>query len=183
MPRYRADATITLTPETRQELETVARSRRTAQGLGRRAQIVLLTADGISPGKIGQQLGVSQPTVRVWRHRYVEAGLDGLRSETRPGRPRSLGDQEVADLMQKVLSTRPRNATHWSVRSFAAAHGISKDMAHRLMRLFALQPHRSKAFKLSNDPLFVEKVRDIVGLYLQPPTHALVLYKCLIIFY
>jgi len=175
MPWCRPDATITLTAEARQELETVARSRRTPQGLGRRAQIVLLTADGLSPGKIGQELGVSQPTVRAWRQRYVEAGLAGLRNEARPGRPRSLGDQEVADLMQKVLSTRPKNATHWSVRSFGAAHGISKDMTHRLMRLFALQPHRSKAFKLSNDPLFVEKVRDIVGLYLQPPTHALVL--------
>ena len=132
MPWCRPDATITLTAEARQELETVARSRRTPQGLGRRAQIVLLTADGLSPGKIGQELGVSQPTVRAWRQRYVEAGLAGLRNEARPGRPRSLGDQEVADLMQKVLSTRPKNATHWSVRSFGAAHGIGIDSRGRV---------------------------------------------------
>jgi transposase len=175
MPRRRPDATIVLTAEQRQELESVVRARTSTQALGMRAKIVLLTAEGIGPWEIGRRLEVSQPTVRAWRQRYVEAGLAGLGTEARPGRPRSLSDEQVATLIQKLIQTRPKRATHWSVRSFAAEQGLSKDMAHRLMRVFGLQPHRSKAFKLSTDPLFVEKVRDIVGLYLRPPEHALVL--------
>jgi putative transposase len=118
---------------------------------------------------------VSQPTVRKWRARYVEDGLAGLRNEPRPGRPRTLDDQRVADLLNMALQTRPAKQTHWSVRSFAAEASISKDMAHRLFRAASIAPHRSRSFKLSNDPAFVEKVRDITGLYLNPPDHALVL--------
>jgi putative transposase len=129
----------------------------------------------VLPGAIGEELGVSQPTIRKWRARYLEQELPGLRSEPRPGRPRSLDDQRVADLLNKVLQTRPIKQTHWSVRSFAAEAGISKDMAHRLFRAAALAPHRSRSFKLSNDPAFVDKVRDITGLYLNLPESALVL--------
>ncbi len=171
----REDAALELNQEQRSELEKVVRSRRTPQAVSMRARIVLMTADGMGPGAIGEQLGVSQPTVRKWRARYVEQGLPGLRSEPRPGRPRSLDDQRVADLLTQVLHTRPAKQTHWSVRSFAAESGISKDMAHRLFRAAALAPHRSRSFKLSNDPAFVEKVRDITGLYLNPPESALVL--------
>jgi putative transposase len=171
----RGDATIELTQAQRAELEKVARSRRAAQAVAQRARIVLLTAQGIGPAAIGEQLGVSQPTVRKWRACYVEEGLAGLRSEPRPGRPRSLDDQRGADLLNQALQTRPAKQTHWSVRSFAAEANISKDMAHRLFRAAGLQPHRSRSFKLSNDPAFVEKVRDITGLYLNPPDHALVL--------
>jgi putative transposase len=170
----RDDATLELSVEQRQELEKVVRSRRTAQAVAQRARIVLMTADGALPGAIGSELGVSQPTVRKWRARYLEQGLAGLRSEPRPGRPRSLDDQRVADLLNLALQTRPAKQTHWSVRSFAAEAGISKDMAHRLFRAAALAPHRSRSFKLSNDPAFVEKVRDITGLYLNPPESALV---------
>ena len=134
-----------------------------------------MTADGVSPGEIGDRLEISQPTVRKWRARYLEDGMAGLRNEPRPGRPRSLDDQRVAELLNRALQTRPAKQTHWSVRSFAAEASISKDMAHRLFRAAGLAPHRSRSFKLSNDPAFVEKVRDIAGLYLAPPENALVL--------
>src|SRR5919109_4036762 len=126
----REDATLELSKEQRTELEKVARSRRTPQAVAQRARIVLMTAKGTLPGTIGEQLGVSQPTVRKWRARYVEQGLAGLRSERRPGRPRTLDDQRVADLLNQALQTRPAKQTHWSVRSFAAEADISKDMAH-----------------------------------------------------
>lgn len=163
MRQMRADAALTLQQEERLELETVARSRRTPQAVAQRARIVLLTATGVAPSVIGQALGVSQPTIRKWRARYAEAGLAGLRSEPRPGRPRKLDDQRVADLLNQALQTRPARQTHWSVRSFAAEANISKDMAHRLFRAAGIAPHRSRSFKLSNDPAFVEKVRDIEG--------------------
>jgi len=175
MRQMRADAALTLQREQRLELEKVARSRRTPQAVAQRVRIVLLTADGIAPSVIGEQLGVSQPTIRKWRARYAEEGLAGLRNEPRPGRPRTLDDQRVADLLNQALQTRPSKQTHWSVRSFAAEANISKDMAHRLFRAAGIAPHRSRSFKLSNDPAFVEKVRDITGLYLNPPDHALVL--------
>src|SRR5450755_1270964 len=175
MRQMRADAEIELSEAQRAELEKVARSRRTAQAVALRARIVLLTADGFAPTTIAAELGTSQPTVRKWRARYVEDGLAGLRNEPRPGRPRSLDDQRVADLLNQALQTRPAKQTHWSVRSFAAEANISKDMAHRLFRAAGIAPHRSRSFKLSNDPAFVEKVRDITGLYLDPPDHALVL--------
>ena len=171
----RADASIELSQAQRNELEKVARSRRTPQAVAQRARIVLMTAAGMGPGEIGEQLGTSQPTIRKWRARYIEDGLTGLRSEPRPGRPRSLDDQRVADLLNQALQTRPSKQTHWSVRIFAAEADISKDMAHRLFRAAGIAPHRSRSFKLSNDPAFVEKVRDITGLYLNPPGHAVVL--------
>ena len=175
MRQMRADAALTLQREERLELERVARSRRTPQAVAQRVRIVLLTAQSMAPSLIGEQLGVSQPTIRKWRARYAEAGLAGLRNEPRPGRPRTLDDQRVADLLNQALQTRPSKQTHWSVRSFAAEANISKDMAHRLFRAAGIAPHRSRSFKLSNDPAFVEKVRDITGLYLNPPDHALVL--------
>lgn len=175
MRQMRADAEIELTEVERDELERVTRSRRTPQALVLRAQIVLLSVDGFAPSTIAEVLETTQPTIRKWRARYVEAGLAGLRSEARPGRPRSLDDQRVADLLNKALQTRPAKQTHWSVRSFAAEANISKDMAHRLFSTAGIAPHRTRTFKLSNDPAFVEKVRDITGLYLDPPEHALVL--------
>lgn len=171
----RNDATIELSSQKRAELAKVARSRRTPQAVAMRARVVLMTADGVSPGEIGDRLEISQPTVRKWRARFVEDGMAGLRNEPRPGRPRSLDDQRVAELLNRALRTRPAKQTHWSVRSFAAEATISKDMAHRLFRAAGLAPHRSRSFKLSNDPAFVEKVRDITGLYLAPPENALVL--------
>lgn len=171
----RSDAAIELDDDARIELEKLVRSRRTPQAVALRARIVLMTAAQVRPSVIAEELGISQPTVRKWRLRYVEDGLPGLRNEPRPGRPRSLDDQRVADLLNQALQTRPARQTHWSVRSFASEAAISKDMAHRLFRAAGIAPHRSRGFKLSNDPAFVEKVRDITGLYLNPPDHALVL--------
>ena len=158
------------------DIAKAQRSRRTTQAVALRARIILLTADGFAPTTIAEELGTSQPTVRKWRARYVEDGLAGLRNEPRPGRPRSLDDQRVADLLNPALQTRPAKQTHWSVRSFAAEANISaRTWRNRLFRAASIAPHRSRSFKLSNDPAFVEKVRDITGLYLSPPDHALVL--------
>jgi putative transposase len=142
MRQMRADAALELHQEQRVELGKVARSRRVPQAVALRARIVLMTAEGVSPSAIGEQLGVSQPTVRKWRARYAEDGLAGLRNEPRPGRPRTLDDQRVADLLNKALQTRPAKPTHWSVRSFAVEANISKDMAHRLFRAASIAPHR-----------------------------------------
>lgn len=156
----RSDAAIELTDDARNELEKLVRSRRTPQAVALRARIVLMTAAQVRPSVIAKALDISQPTVRKWRLRFVEDGLPGLRNEPRPGRPRSLDDQRVADLLNQALQTRPAKQTHWSVRSFASEAAISKDMAHRLFRAAGIAPHRSRSFKLSNDPAFVEKVRD-----------------------
>jgi putative transposase len=159
----------------REELDSIARSRSLPHSLVRRARIVLMSADGVSNGIIAERCGVSVPTVSHWRRRWRECGVAGLHGELRPGRPRSYDDERVAALMRKVLRSRPPNATHWSVRSAAAASGISKSTVARYFALFGVQPHRSKSFKLSTDPFFVEKVREVVGLYLNPPDKALVL--------
>jgi len=124
---------------------------------------------------IAERCAVSAPTVSLWRQRYRTQGMAGLHDELRPGRPRTHGDEQVAALINRVLHTKPKGATHWSVRLVAEETGISKSTVGRYFKLFGLQPHRSKSFKLSTDPFFVEKVRDIVGLYLNPPDHALVL--------
>ena len=167
--------TIVLTPDERSQLESIARSRSLPHGLVRRAKIILGTADGLGSTELSRRYQVSRPTVGLWRRRWQEAGIAGLHSEVRPGRPRSIDDEQVAELITTTLSGKPPEATHWSVRSLAAQTGLSQTTVHRYIRLFGLQPHRSKSFKLSNDPFFVEKVRDIVGLYLNPPDNALVL--------
>jgi putative transposase len=134
-----------------------------------------MSADRIANGIIAQRCGVSIPTISHWRRCWREHGVAGLHGELRPGRPRSYDDERVAALMTKVLHSRPPNATHWSVRSAAKQTGISKSTVARYFALFGIQPHRSKSFKLSTDPFFIEKVRDVVGLYLNPPDKALVL--------
>ncbi len=166
---------IVLQDNEREHLETLSRSRSLPHALVRRAKIVLMSAEGQANTAIGQALDVSEPTVRKWRHRFIHHGLAGLYDEVRSGRPRTYDDEQVAQLLYQALSTRPGNATHWSVRSFAQASGLSKSTVQRYFSLFGIQPHRRKGFKLSNDPFFVEKVRDIVGLYLNPPEKALVL--------
>lgn len=157
------------------QLAAVVRSRSLPHSLVRRARIVLMSAEGISNQTIAERCGVSVPTISQWRRCWRERGLGGLHGELRPGRPRSFDDEQVATLMRKVLRSRPPHATHWSVRSAAKDTGISKSTVARYFALFGLQPHRRKSFKLSTDPFFVEKVRDVVGLYLNPPDQALVL--------
>jgi len=143
--------------------------------VGAPGKIVLHAADGEASSAIAKRLKLNQATVGKWRRRFVTHRLQGLHDELRPGRPRSLEDEAVAELINRALHTKPVAATQWSVRSFAQATKVSPSMAHRLFKLFGLQPHRQESFKLSTDPFFIEKVRDIVGLYLNPPDCALVL--------
>jgi transposase len=171
----RAAASIELSAEERRELEGLARRRRTAQGLAQRAQIVLLAAEGVENKTIAERVGAVQNTVGKWRRRFAEHRLDGLYDEPRPGRPREIGDEEIAETIRLTLETTPRNATHWSLRSMGAAVGHSPSTIHRIWQAFGLQPHRTETFKLSKDPLFVDKIRDIVGLYMAPPERAIVL--------
>jgi transposase len=143
--------------------------------LARRAQIVLLASEGIENKEIAARLGAMPNTVGTWRRRFAEQRLDGLYDEPRPGAPRQIGVEEIAETIRLTLETTPRDATHWSLRSMARAVGHAPSTIHRIWTAFGLQPHRAESFKLSSDALFVEKVRDIVGLYLAPPERALVL--------
>jgi transposase len=172
---YRRPSALVLSEAERDELEGWARRRRTAQSLALRARIVLRSSDGLSNTAIARELGIANHTVGKWRERFARQRVDGLLDEPRPGAPRRIGDEQVAALVDRTLSTRPEGATHWSRRSMAAAAGMSATTVGRVWRAFGLQPHRAETFKLSTDPLFTEKVRDIVGLYLAPPDRALVL--------
>jgi putative transposase len=164
-----------LSPEEREQLQAWASSRSLAHGLVRRARMVLMSAEGLTNTAIAAKLGLSVPTVGKWRERYRTEGIQGLYGEVRPGRPRTISDEKVAAAIRKTLQSRPRNATHWTVRSAAKETKLSKSTVHRIWQAFGLQPHRRRHFKLSTDPFFVEKVRDVVGLYLNPPDKALVL--------
>ena len=171
----KAAAAIDLTDSERRELESLASRRRTAQGLARRARIVLLAAEGAENKDISLRVGAAPNTVGKWRRRFAELRMDGLVDEPRPGAPRQIGDDEIAETIRLTLETTPREATHWSLRSMAAAVGHAPSTIHRIWKAFNLQPHRTETFKLSTDPRFVEKTRDIVGLYLSPPERAVVL--------
>jgi putative transposase len=175
MKTGRPKSELVLSSEEREQLETLVRSRSLPAGLVRRAKIVLHAADGEGNSAIAKRLKLNEATVGKWRRRFVTYRLTGLHDELRPGRPRTIEDERVAELINRALHTKPVAATQWSVRSFAQATKVSPSMAHRLFKMFALQPHRQEHFKLSTDPFFVEKVRDIVGLYLNPPDCALVL--------
>jgi transposase len=174
MPYGRASA-IDLTTEEREELEAVRRRRHSPQGLVQRAQIILSCASGLDNKAVAAELKVCAHTVGKWRARYAAKRFDGLSDEPRSGAPRQIEDETVAALVTKTLETMPPDATHWSRRSMAKASGISKSTVGRIWRAFGLQPHRTETFKLSTDPAFIEKVRDIVGLYLSPPDRAVVL--------
>lgn len=171
----RSTVRIDLDEGERAELLLRARRRKTARGDAVRAEIVLLAADGMSNLGIAERLGITRVTVATWRKRFAQERLDGLADEPRPGAPRKIGDEKIVEVVTATLETVPTAATHWSTRSMARASGLSVSTVHRIWRAFSLQPHRSETFKLSTDPLFVEKVRDIVGLYLDPPDRALVL--------
>ena len=166
---------LEVSAEDRAQLESMARSQSLPAALSRRAQMILRMADGESNAAVARRYRCSRPTVSFWRTRYHERGIAGLHNEIKPGRPRSTSDEQVAALVNTALKRKAPGKTHWSRRSLAAQTGLSTTTVHRYMTLFGLQPHRSKSFKLSTDPFFIEKVRDIVGLYLNPPDHALVL--------
>jgi len=175
MARGRRLEPLELTEEEYEVLGNWARRRKTAQGLATRARIVLLADEGKTNSAIARHLHVTRVTVGKWRSRFLEHRLDGLSDEPRPGAPRQVSDADVERVIIRTLETTPKGATHWSNRSMAEATGMSASTVRRIWNAFALQPHRTETFKLSNDPLFVDKVRDIVGLYLDPPERAIVL--------
>jgi putative transposase len=175
MPLGRPLMPVIMSSEVLEQLESMTRSRSISQTLAQRARIVLLSADGLPNYAVADGVGVSPATVGKWRRRFRQQGLQGLYDELRPGKPRSISDEKIATLLRRTLNSPPKDATHWTCRSLAARTGLSKSTVQRVWHAFGIQPHRQKHFKLSNDPFFVEKVRDIVGLYLNPPDHALVL--------
>jgi putative transposase len=175
MPKGRPLHPLSLSPNERDILQSLSRSRSLPHALVVRVQIVLLAAQGESNTAIAGALGLSRPTVGLWRQRYLEQRIPGLYDELRPGGPRSIEDEQIAELIRKTIDTKPKDSTHWTCRSIAAETQLSKSTVQRIWKAFGLQPHRQKHFKLSTDPFFVEKVRDIVGLYLNPPDEAMVL--------
>jgi transposase len=164
-----------LSEEERGTLQRWAHRPKTAQALALRSKIILGCATGQTNTEVARKLKITLQTVGKWRSRFVGRRLDGLLDEPRPGVPRKIGDEEVERVIRLTLESKPRDATHWSTRAMAKRCGMSQSAVSRIWRAFALQPHRSKTFKLSTDPLFIDKVRDIVGLYLNPPDRALVL--------
>jgi transposase len=166
---------IELTVEERAQLEAWEHRRSSAQALALRSRIVLAAAEGPNNSEIARDLGIAVSSVRKWRNRFAEHRLDGLTDEPRPGQPRKISDAKVEEVIVKTLETMPKDATHWSTRSMAAEVGLNQTAVHRIWKAFGLQPHRSETWKLSRDPQFIEKVRDVVGLYLNPPERAVVL--------
>jgi transposase/transcriptional regulator with XRE-family HTH domain len=171
----RPKAVLELTSDEREQLQRWARRRTSAQALALRSRIVLACAEGRSNTAVAEELGVSVQMVGKWRARFVEARLDGLADDPRPGRPSSITAEQVEDVVVATLESTPANATHWSRAKMAERSGLSRSTIGRIWRAFELKPHREDGFKLSNDPLFVEKVHDVVGLYVHPPEAAVVL--------
>src|SRR3954463_12007580 len=166
---------VALSAAERAQLESWTRRRTSAQALALRSRIVLLAADGRNNIAIARELGIHRNVAGKWRSRFLQDRLDGLVDEPRPGRPRSISDAQVEEVIVRTLETTPKDATHWSTRSMAAQVGLSQTAVSRIWRAFGLQPHRVETWKLSKDPLFIDKVRDVVGLYLAPPERAVVL--------
>jgi transposase len=166
---------VELSSVERAQLESWTRRRTSAQALAMRARIVLLAADGLNNTEIAAELGIHRNVAGKWRSRFVEHRLDGLTDEPRPGRPRTVTDDQVEEVIVKTLETSPKDATHWSTRSMAKEVGLSQSAVLRIWKAFGLQPHRQETWKLSKDPQFIDKVRDVVGIYLNPPERAVVL--------
>ena len=175
MPGGRPLPPLELSGEVIKQLETMANSRSLPYAQVRRAQIILMSAQGITNTVIAQKVGLSIRMVGIWRQRFIDQGLMGLYDQPKPGAPRSISDEQVAQLIKKTLKKKPKGSTHWSCRSIAKETNLSKSTVQRIWNAFNIQPHRQKHFTLSTDPYFVEKVRDIVGLYLNPPDKAMVL--------
>lgn len=166
---------LTLSEEERGYLTGQVRKHRVARSFSERCRIILRCAEGLPSKVVAAELGVHEHTVGKWRRRFLQDRIDGLFDEARPGRPRTIQDDQIAAVIERTLRSAPGDATHWSIRSMAAATGFSHTTIRRIWNAFGLQPHRTQTFKLSSDPLFVDKVHDIVGPYLSPPTRALVL--------
>ncbi len=166
---------VVLSEEEREFLEAHVRKHKSPRSLSDRCRIILLCAEGLRSREIAGRTGVHEHTVGKWRRRFAEKRIEGLSDEFRSGRPRTVTDDKVAEVVELTLNTMPEDATHWSVRSMAEKTGVSHTTVHRIWSAFSLKPHRSETFKLSTDPLFVDKVQDIVGLYMAPPDRAVVL--------
>jgi transposase len=166
---------IELTADERAQLEGWERRRSSAQALALRSRIVLAAAEGAGNTEIAARLGIAVGSVRKWRKRFAEHRLDGLTDEPRPGRPRTITDAMVEEVIVRTLETTPTDATHWSTRSLAKELGLTQSAVLRIWQAFGLQPHRQTTWKLSKDPQFIDKVRDVVALYLNPPERAVVL--------
>jgi transposase len=175
MTMGRPKTPLILTDDERQTLDAWANRPKSAQRLALRARIVLACAEGHFNTEVANSLKVTMPTVCKWRRRFIEDRLEGLADEPRPGAPRTLTDAQIEEAITKTLESKPDNATHWSTRNLAKTLGLSQTAVVRIWKAFGLQPHRSETFKLSTDPFFIDKVRDIVGLYLNPPEKAIVL--------
>lgn len=175
MTTGRPKLSLQITAAERQELEAVVSSRTLPHGLVRRAQMVLWSEDGMPIREVARRLKVTPPAVTNWRKRFREGRISGLHDAFKPGRPRAYDDEQVAALLNTVLHSKPKAATHWTVRALQQSTGVSKSTVARYLAMFGVQPHRSESFKLSTDPFFIEKLRDVVGLYLNPPENALVL--------
>jgi len=172
----RTSKRVNVSDRDREQLNQIVRNGNTPQKVALRAHIVLLSADGISTGEIMHQLGTTTPTISRWRDRYESEGISGLlKDRSRPGRKRRIEDAKVREVVERTLQEKPSHATHWSTRSLAAVVGLSPASIQRIWKAHGLKPHRVRTFKLSRDPHFVEKLQDVVGLYLNPPEHALVL--------
>lgn len=166
---------LKLSKEQLGELQRMADARKTPQAEARRAQAVLLSAEGLDDKEVGKRVGLSNTSAGKWRKRYAQEGIGGLTDAPRSGPPRTISDEKVAEVLRLTLETKPAQGTHWSTRRMAARAGISNERVSVIWRTFGLAPHRSESFQLSTDPHFVEKVRDVVGLYMSPPSNALVL--------
>ena len=166
---------VELTEAERDQLESWERRRTSAQALALRSRIVLAADEGLNNTEIASRLGIAVSSARKWRNRFAEHRLDGLTDEPRPGRPRTITDDRVKEVIVKTLETTPKDATHWSTRSMAREVGLTQSAVLRIWKAFGLQPHRQQTWKLSKDPLFIDKVRDVAGLYLNPPERAVVL--------
>jgi putative transposase len=176
MGRGRPLKPLEVSSDVREELQSLAGSRTLPAGLVRRAKIILLCADGLENGVVADQVGLSRASIGKWRERFRTQGLMGLYDERRPGRPRIHRDEKITGLLRKTIKTKPKDgSTHWTCRAISAETKLSKSTVQRVWSAFGLQPHRQKHFKLSTDPFFAEKVCDVVGLYLNPPDHAIVL--------
>lgn len=175
MSRGRPIPELILHEVEKETLHKLVRRSTSSNAEARRARVVLLCAEGLSNTAISERVGLCQHTVGRWRRRFLQDRLEGLADLPRSGPPRQIGDEKIAQVIRLTLESRPANATHWSTRKMAAKVGISNERVARIWQTFGLQPHRAESFQLSADPFFVEKIRDVVGLYMTPPQNALVL--------
>ena len=175
MPRGRQLAPLTITAADRAQLEEVANSTSMPPTVVLRARMILASSEGLTNSDVARQVGASPQAVGKWRKRYLDGGIEGLRDEPRPGRPRTFDDEKVTRVINRALQEKPADGTQWSTHSMAAAEGVSASTVSRWFRLYGVKPHQAKTVELAADPLFIERVRDITGLYLNPPDHAMVL--------